>query len=200
MARTASWIPTRRSRPRYCWRSSYLGRRCRVLCGRGFKGEVDAMEKTAFAALLERDVDDISRAATTLPRDERRRTFEVAAAMLNANQPTVRALKIMRFVQAALAQETNARFPVAQARPISSAVMDAAAGTSAADVHRAAVDVMSLLAIKSTGERSNLAVLARLLESPREPNGPQKKRKSEPVRPASTTPTTTATTRMKRTS
>jgi hypothetical protein len=159
------------------------------------------MDETTFVELIECDIDDISKAASKLPLDERRRTFEIASTILSTRQPRLRALKIMRFVQAALAQEINARFPIAKVRPISSAVMATAAATSASDVHRAAVDVISLLAVKSTAERNNLAVLARLLEtSPREPYGPQTARKSEPVRSARPAPTTSAATRLKRTS
>jgi hypothetical protein len=164
------------------------------------------MQKATFVALLERDVDDISKAALELPVHERRAAFPLAVSVLAVAPPPVLALKAMRFIQAALAQERNARFPVSQARLISTALLDAAAATHATDVHRAAVDVMTLLAVKSSAERDNLAVLARLLQkSPHEPYGPQKARQAPPASGSSSTKATAkvqnaAVTRLKRTS
>ncbi len=141
------------------------------------------MDRSALAALLDNDIDDISKAAIDLERDDRRRTLRLTVETLNTYLAPIRTLKTLRFVQAALSAEGNGKLPVAQARLISTAVMAAASRTDAQDVHRAAVDVMSLLAVKSDAERSNLRVLARLLtQSPRDPLGFEKQERSKSAR------------------
>ena len=131
------------------------------------------MDSATLATLLDGDVDDLSKAMIGLDRDDRRQTLQMAAEMLPGHREEILPiLKILRLVQAALSDERNGQFPVAQARALSTAVMAAAGETDAQDVHRATVDVMSLLAVKADAERNNLRVLAQLMEkSPRDPLG-----------------------------
>lgn len=129
------------------------------------------MDNSNLDALLDRDVDDISKAAIALERDDRRRTLSLAAELLLGSQDDLRALKTLRLVQAALSQEGNGKFPVAEAHSISNAALRVAGQSDAHDVYRAAVDVMRLLAVKSDAERSNLSLAVNLLETwPRDPH------------------------------
>jgi len=126
------------------------------------------MNNEALARLLDNDVDEIGRFAIDLAADERWPTLELAAEMIDGGQTTLRAVKTLRFIQAALSEVRNGRLPFDHARIISNAALRAAEGTDAAEVYRAAVDVMSLLALKADAQGSDLDVLARLLERMRE--------------------------------
>jgi hypothetical protein len=151
------------------------------------------MDSSTLAILLDSDIDDISKAAIALGRDDRRRILSLAAGMLGASHGPLRTLKTLRFIQAALSNETNGKLPIAQVRIIGNAVLNAASGSDAPDVHRAVVDVLGLLAVKSDADRSNLSVLAKLVEkSPRDPYGSGKPEasKSEKQPPATRAETT----------
>ena len=113
------------------------------------------MTKSQIELLMTRDVDDVSEAAVHHPQKQLGVTLKNAAALLareeqkNDVEERLFVFKLLRFVQAALAG-ARARVTAEVAREVFASVQLVLKRNMAPDLNRAARDVLSLLAAKTS--------------------------------------------------
>ncbi|HXA17067.1 MAG TPA: hypothetical protein VN380_08755 [Thermoanaerobaculia bacterium] len=126
------------------------------------------MTKSQIELLMTRDVDDVSEVAVNHPPKQLNVTLKNAAALLAREErqsdieERLFVFKLLRFVQAALAGERT-RVTAEVARAVVASVQLVVKRNMAADLNRAARDVLSLLTAKvSTREVLMLALHQRV--------------------------------------